>query len=108
MWYTDSLWFEIGVVGIIFSLGHIFLGHFEERTPRTRKFIKFLGTLFLVILVSLTLGRWWAMSLLGLTVIPVLYIHFIHLPAHGINGWTGRPRGRYYDFRKWDRNIFED
>ncbi len=24
----------------------------------------------------------------------------------GINGWTGEPKGRYYEFRKWDKNIF--
>jgi hypothetical protein len=26
----------------------------------------------------------------------------------GINGWTGEPKSKYYDFRGWDKNIFSD
>jgi len=33
MWTTDSLWFEIAAVSIVYALGNILLGHFEERTP---------------------------------------------------------------------------
>jgi hypothetical protein len=28
------------------------------------------------------------------------------LPKKGINGWTGEPKSKYYDFRGWDKNIF--
>lgn len=31
---TDSLWFEIAIVSIIFALGNILMGHFEEQTPK--------------------------------------------------------------------------
>jgi hypothetical protein len=40
MWTTDSLWFEVAVISIIFALGNMLFGHFEERTPRIRKVAK--------------------------------------------------------------------
>jgi hypothetical protein len=49
-----------------------------------------------------------AMSVLAISFIPVLYIHVILLPKKGINGWTGEPKSRYYDFRKWNKDIFKD
>lgn len=31
----------------------------------------------------------------------VLVIHAWWLPKHGINGWTGEPKDRYYALRGW-------
>jgi hypothetical protein len=28
-------------------------------------------------------------------------IHMWWLPKHGINGWTGEPRAKYYQLRGW-------
>jgi hypothetical protein len=47
-----------------------------------------------------------AFLILGLTLIPIFYIHAMLLPKKGINGWTGEPKSKYYDFRGWDKNIF--
>ncbi len=47
------------------------------------------------------------MALLALFFIPVIYIHGFYLPRKGINGWTGEPKSKYYEFRKWDKNIFK-
>ena len=57
MWNTNSLWFEISVVSMIFVLGHIFLGHFEERSSKGKKLFKYLLTLIIVITISIFLGR---------------------------------------------------
>lgn len=43
MWNTESMWFEIALVSFVLLLGHIFLGHFEERTSKLRKFGKQMG-----------------------------------------------------------------
>ena len=108
MWNTSSLWLEVSVVSIFLLLGHIFMGHFEERTSPWRKLGKAVVTLIIVLLLSIYFGRTVALTVLGVALIPVIYIHGIVLPRKGINGWTGEPRGRYYDFRGWSRDIFND
>lgn len=108
MWNTTSLWFEISVVTIFFLLGHIFLGHFEERSPSWRKLAKYIATLIIVLLISVYFSRTVALTMLGVVLLPIIYIHGVVLPRKGINGWTGEPRGKYYDFRGWSRDIFND
>ncbi|MBX9853357.1 MAG: hypothetical protein K2X86_16550 [Cytophagaceae bacterium] len=34
---TDTLWFEIAIVSIIFAIGNILMGHFEDQTPKIRR-----------------------------------------------------------------------
>lgn len=108
MWETESLWFEIAIVSIITALGHILLGHFEERTPRARKLFKYLMSLILVVGLSIFFGRTIALTVYATLFIPVLYIHLILLPKKGINGWTGEPKSKYYDYRKWNKDIFNE
>jgi len=63
-------------------------------------------TIGIILTLSILFGRTVALVVLGLATLPVIYIHGILLPKKGINGWTGEPKGRYYDFRGWDKNIF--
>jgi hypothetical protein len=107
MWTTESLWFEIAVVSIIYALGNILMGHFEERTPKIRRVGKYLLTLALVCCMSVYFGRTASMTFLSLFTIPLLYVHGYYLPKKkGINGWTGEPKSKYYEFRKWDKDLF--
>ena len=106
MFATNTLWFEISVVTIFYLVGNIFLGHFEERSPRWRKLVKYLVTLVIVIFLSVFLGRAVALAILAATLIPLIYVHGFVLPRKGINGWTGEPKWRYYEFRGWDKDIF--
>jgi hypothetical protein len=106
MWNTDSYWVEVAVVSIFYLLGNITLGHFEERSPKWRKVLKYLVTLAIILALSAYFGRTVALTVLGLTLIPVAYVHGFVLPKKGINGWTGEPKSRYYEFRGWDKNIF--
>jgi hypothetical protein len=106
MWNTNSLWFEIAVVTIFFLLGHIYFGHFEERSPKWRKLVKYIVTLAIILSLSVFFGRTVAFVVLGIALLPVVYIHGVVLPKKGINGWTGEPKGKYYEFRGWDKNIF--
>jgi hypothetical protein len=108
MWNTNTLWFEIAIVSIVLLLGHIFLGHFEERAPKWKKILKYLVTLGVTISISIFFGRSVAFITLALTLIPVIYIHAVWLPKKGINGWTGEPKSKYYDFRGWSKNIFDN
>lgn len=95
------MWMDIAVVASIFALGHIVFGHFEERTPKWRRVLKFFVFMGLVAWVSQTLGRVWVYGFLGILSLGVLYIHGIWLPSKGINGWTAEPKERYYALRGW-------
>ncbi len=108
IWNNESIWFDISIISFYFLLGHIFLGHFEERSPKWRKLLKYIVTLLLMILMIHFWDRTIAYSILGIASLFVVYVHGIVLPKKGINGWTGEPKGKYYDFRKWDKNIFNE
>jgi hypothetical protein len=107
MWVTDSLWFEVAIVSIIFAVGNILFGHFEERTNKARRVGKYILITLLICLLSFYFGRTIAMVILSLSLKPLLYVHAYYLPKKkGINGWSGEPKSRYYEFRGWDKNIF--
>ena len=103
MWATDTVWFEISIVSIIYVIGNITLGHFEEHTSKVRRIGKYILTLIIIVGVSTYLGRAVAMTILGVLFIPLIYIHTIALPKKGINGWTGEPKEKYYELRGWDK-----
>lgn len=106
MWNTNTLWFEVAIVTIALLLGHIYMGHFEERSPKWRKVAKYVATLIIVVSLSYFFGRTVAFTVFGLAFIPVVYVHAVLLPRKGINGWTGEPKSRYYEFRGWSKDIF--
>ena len=83
------------------------MGHFEEQTPKIRRAGKYFLTLLLVCGISVFVGRSVAMIMLAGFSIPLLYVHGYYLPKKkGINGWTGEPKRKYYEFRKWDSDLF--
>jgi hypothetical protein len=107
MWTTESLWFEIAVVSMIYAFGNILMGQFEERTPKFRRVGKYILTVVIICSISVFFGRAISMIFLALFIVPLIYIHGYFLPRKkGINGWTGEPKSKYYEFRKWDKNIF--
>ena len=109
MWTTESLWFEVAIVSIVYAVGNITFGHFEERTPKWRRIGKYILTLIIIVGISWYFGRSVAMTFLALFLLPVLYIHAFYLPGKkGINGLTGEPKSKYYDFRGWDKDIFKE
>ena len=104
---TDSLWFEIAIVSIIFAIGNMVMGHFEEQTPKIRRVAKYIFIVVIICTISVFFGRAASMIVLGISFLPILYVHGYYLPnKKGINGWTGEPKSRYYDFRKWNKDIF--
>ena len=97
MWSTDTVWFDLAVVMSIFAVGNILFGHFEEHKPKVRRALK----VVLVGGITLTLSsvglRWVAYMLLGILGLAAAYVHIRWLPSHGINGWTGEPKEKYYE-----------
>jgi hypothetical protein len=99
----DSLWFEVSVVCGLTAVGAILLGHFEEGASKLRRILKLIVGNLIVVGLSYFAGRAWAFGFIGALLLGVLYIHAIWLPKHGINGWTGEPKDKYYEFRKWKK-----
>jgi len=109
IWSTETIWFEIAVVSIIYALGNILMGHFEERTPKVRRVGKYLLTILVVCLVSVYINRTVAMTILSLFIIPLVYVHGYYLAKKkGINRWTSEPKSKYYEFRNWDKDVFSE
>ena len=107
MWSIDTIWFDLFIFSTVLLFGNILMGHFEERTSRYRRLIKTTIILIIFLSISITFGKLITFIILGISFIPVLYIHVIVLPKKGINGWTGEPKEKYYEFRGWDKNIFK-
>ena len=97
MWQTNSLWFEVAIVMTLVGFGSILFGHFEEHKPKWRRLVKVVIILAIELTVSATIGRIWAFGLLALLLLVVFFLHAWWLPKHGVNGWTGEPRERYYE-----------
>jgi len=106
MWNTDSFWFEFSIISFCLMIGHIFMGHFEERSSKLRKFVKAIVSILLMITLSYFIGRAVAFTVFALFLIPIIYVHAIWLPRKGINGWTGEPKSKYYELRGWSKDIF--
>ena len=103
MWDIHTAWFDVAVVMTIFAVGNILFGHFEEHKPKLRRVLK------VVIVVGITVGlslaglRWVACTLIGIMGLVAAYVHIWWLPSHGVSGWTGEPREKYYELLKVPR-----
>lgn len=94
-------WFEIAVICGIAAVGNIFMGHWEEQTPKWRRVGKIAVICAISVLISATVGRAWFFVMLGVLTGLVGLIHGWWLPRKGIDGWTGEPREKYYALRGW-------
>jgi hypothetical protein len=96
MWRTDTYWLDVAIVTSLLTLGSILFGRFEEHKPRWRRVLKAaLGTA-LIVGVSVAAGRAWAFALVLGILAAAAGVHLWWLPKHGVDGWTGEPRERYY------------
>ena len=96
-----NVWIDVAVMASLFAVGNILFGHFEERTPKWRRVLKFFLFTGLIALISSTAGRAWSIGLVGALLFAVLVIHGWWLPKHGINGLTAEPKEKYYALRGW-------
>jgi len=104
MWSIHTYWFEFSVVSLMFTIGNIVLGHFEEHTPKWRRMVKYLLTMAVVIFLSYFFGRLVSFGLVGLVFLFGVCVHAVILPKKGINGWTAEPKEKYYELRGWDKS----
>ena len=96
MWSTRTVWFDIAVVMSVFAVGNILFGHFEEHKPKALRLLKVGLVVGLTAALSYLGRRWVAYELIGALGLWAVYVHAWWLPRHGINGWTGEPKEKYY------------
>jgi hypothetical protein len=100
MWSTDTVWFDLAILFGIFAFGNVLFGHFEEHKPKLRRVLKVAVFAAMTAILSIYGLRWVELGLLGLFALAAVYVHGVWLPRHGINGWTGEPKEKYYDLLK--------
>src|SRR5262245_57970517 len=92
---------DLGMVAALLVFGNIKFRHFDPRIPIGRRVLKVFAALLATGIISHYFGRTGVFVGLGIAMLPVIYIHAIWLPRHGVNGWTGEPREKYYALRGW-------
>lgn len=98
------MWMAVAITAIIFAIGNILFGHFEEKTPKWRRVAKVFLVLGLVAGLSARFGAAWGLFPIALMLVGFVIVHLWWLPhRHGINGLTGEPRDKYYEFRGWNK-----
>lgn len=92
---------DVSVMALVLAMGNVLFRHFEPRMPWWQRLLKFLALLATTAVISYYFGRTGVLIGFGIALLPVLYIHAVWLPRHGVNGWTGEPREKYYALRGW-------
>ena len=96
-----NLWIDAAVMAAFFAIGTILFGHFEERTPKWRRLLKFFVMTGGIVLLSATAGRAWSIGFVLALLSIAAVIHGWWLPRHGIHPLTGEPKDKYYALRGW-------
>ncbi len=92
---------DLLIVSVIYMVGNVFFGQFEERTPKLRRLAKIVLLLGITAILSASAGRPWSLIwIAGLLVISVS-LHVWWTVRHGINPWTAEPKDKYYALRGW-------
>jgi hypothetical protein len=81
--------------------GNIAFWHFDPKQARWRRVLKIVLALGITALLWHCFGRVGVVVWFGLIFVPLIWIHGIWLPMHGVNGWTGEPREKYHALRGW-------
>lgn len=89
------------VVAVFLAVGNVTFAHFEPRAPWWRRLLKALATLAVTAVISYYFGRQGVVVAFVVAMLPVIYVHAIWLPKHGVSGWTAEPKEKYYALRGW-------
>jgi len=92
---------DVSVMAVFLALGNWAFWHFDPQQPLWRRLLKSVVALAITAAVSHYFGRIGVVIWFAIIALPLIYVHAIWLPRHGVNGWTGEPRARYYELRGW-------
>jgi len=92
---------DLAMMAVFLTIGNIAFWKFDPFQPMWRRALKIAVALAITAAVSLYFGRKGVLVWFALAVLPIIYVHGIWLPRHGVNGWTGEPKEKYYALRGW-------
>ena len=92
---------DVSIMAAFLALGNWAFWHLDPRQPLWRRLLKVIVALAITAFVSRYFGRIGVVVWFALLALPLIYVHAIWLPRHGVNGWTGEPRAKYYELRGW-------
>ena len=94
---------DMTAVAVLLTFGNVKFRRFNPQMPLWRRAAKVIAAVAVAGVLSHYFGRPGVIIALAIAALPVIYVHGIWLPRHGVNGWTGEPRERYYALRGWTR-----
>jgi len=86
-------------MALLLAVGNIFFWRFDPRQPFWRRTLKIIVTLAVTAVVTRYFGTIGVIVWFAIVILPIVYIHGIWLPRHGVNGWTAEPRDKYHVLR---------
>ena len=92
---------HVTIMALVLAAGNVVFWHFDPRQPLWRRAGKIVIALAITAIVSWFFGLPGVLIWFALAALPILYVHGYWLPKHGVNGWTGEPREKYYALRGW-------
>lgn len=92
---------DVALMAAVLVIGNVKFRHFEPRMPLWRRLLKVFAALAATAIISYYFGTTGVCIAFIVAALPVIYIHGVWLPRHGVNGWTGEPREKYYALRGW-------
>ena len=99
MWSTDTYWFDVALVALLFALGNILFGHFEAHRSPWVRVAKLVVGLPALVAIAATAGREWFYAVGAAWLVAIAVIHGWWLPKQGVDGWTAAPKERYFALR---------
>jgi hypothetical protein len=90
---------DVFLMAGLLAVGNVAFWHFDPQQPLWRRALKIIVALAITAVVSHYFGRTGVWIWFGILALPIIYIHGIWLPLHGVNGWTGEPREKYEALR---------
>jgi len=98
------MYFDLFVAALLFALGAMIFGRFEERTPLWRRLLKLALFLVITALISHNAGRPWSLVwIIGMFAIGISF-HVWWTKTHGIGVFSPEPREKYYQLRGWKQH----
>ena len=92
---------ELLLIMAVMLQGFIFFGHFEEKTARWRKLLKWAIYVGVAYLIGSTAGRPWTFAWVAFLPLLGFTVHILWCRKHGIHPLTAEPRDKYYALRGW-------
>ncbi len=95
------MYFDLFIASLLFALGAMIFGRFEEGTPLWRRLLKLAAFLAITALISRTLGQPWSLIwIIDMFGVGIAF-HVWWTTSHGIEVFRPAPRDRYYQLRGW-------